>query len=136
MVENYVPGWTAIPAQCIGNFRRRVLLFLIKNPNYEHLTYDQALNLSSKKTMSADEMTQLDDPFILQNFTTMLRKIMQEDSGTWEALGLMDQLKVTSPGFDYRIKKDTEGKPTGIMYMTAQMRTHARRYGNIVCLDA
>ena len=81
-------------------------------------------------------MTQLDDPFILQNFTTMLRKIMQEDSGTWEALGLMDQLKVTSPGFDYRIKKDAEGKPTGIMYMTAQMRTHVRRYGNVVCLDA
>ena len=136
MVENYVPGWTGIPAQYIGNFRRRVLMFLIKNPNYEHLTYEQALNLTSKKTMSSDEMTELDDPFILQNFTTMLRKIMQEDSGTWEALGLMDELKITSPGFDYQIKKDTDGKPTGIMYMTAQIRTHARRYGNVVCLDA
>jgi hypothetical protein len=60
--------------------------------------------------MSADEMTELDHyPFVLQNFTPMLQKIMQEDGGTWEALGLMDQLKITSPGFDYHIKKDQEG---------------------------
>jgi hypothetical protein len=38
--------------------------------------------------MSADEMTELNDPFVLQNFTAMLRKIMQEDSGTWEALSI------------------------------------------------
>ena len=81
-------------------------------------------------------MTELDDPFVLQNFNAMLQKIMQEDGGTWEALGLMDELKITSPGFDYCIKKDPEGRPTGLMYMTAQMRTHARRYGSVLCLDA
>jgi hypothetical protein len=64
--------------------------------------------------MSADEMTELDDPFILQNFTKVLRKIMQEDSGTWEALGLMQ-----------------EGRSTGLMYMTAQMRTHFHPYGTV-----
>jgi hypothetical protein len=86
--------------------------------------------------MSADEMDELDDPFVLQNFTAMLRKIMQEDSGTWEALGLMDELKFTSPGFDYCIKKDQEGRPMGLIYMTAQLRTHAHRYGTALCLDA
>ena len=136
MVEKYLPNWTGIPAQYIINFRQRVLLFLIKNPNYEHMTYEQAISLTSKKVMSANEMTELDDPFVHQNFTAMLRKIMQEDAGTWEALGLMDQLKVSSPGFDYRIKKDLSGLPTGLMYMTAQMRTHARRYGSVLCLDA
>jgi hypothetical protein len=101
MVENYVPGcWTGIPVKYIQNFRKRVLLFLIKNPNYEHLTYKQAVNLSSKKSMAADEMTELDDPFVLQNFTAMLQKIMQEDSRTWEALGLMDQLFPSSPKFN------------------------------------
>ncbi len=136
MVEKYLPNWTGIPAQYIINFRQRVLLFLIKNPNYAYMTYEQAISLTSKKVMSANEMTELDDPFVHQNFTAMLRKIMQEDAGTWEALGLMDQLKVSSPGFDYRIKKDLSGLPTGLMYMTAQMRTHARRYGSVLCLDA
>jgi hypothetical protein len=56
-------GWTEIPAQDITNFPKRVLLFLIKNlTNYEHLTYEQAVSMSSKKCMSADEMTELDDP--------------------------------------------------------------------------
>jgi hypothetical protein len=105
MVENYVSGWTGIPVQYITNFHKRLLLFLIKNPNYEHLTYDQAVSLASKKSMSADEMTELDDPFVLQNFTAMLQKTMQEDCGTWEGLGLMDELKITSPGFDYCIKR-------------------------------
>ena len=40
------------------------------------------------------------------------------------------------PGFDYRISKDDKGRSTGIMYMTAQMRYHARIYGHVMCLDA
>jgi hypothetical protein len=41
---------------------------------------------------------------------------MQESSGTWQAVSLMDELKVQSPGFDYRIAKDAEGKPIGIIH--------------------
>jgi hypothetical protein len=37
----------------------------------------------------------------------------------------MDELKIKSLGFDYCIAKDDEERPTGIMYMTAQMRYHA-----------
>ena len=33
------------------------------------------------------------------------------------------------------MKKDNKGRPTGIMYMTAQMRYHARRYGTVLYLD-
>jgi hypothetical protein len=61
---------------------------------------------------------------------------MQKDPSTWEALILMDELKVSSPGFDYRVKKDNNGRPIGIMYMMAQMRLHARHYGKVNCLDA
>jgi hypothetical protein len=136
MIESYVPQWKGISAKYVNNFRRRVVLFLMKNPDFRHLTYAQAHALSSKKVIAADEMTGLDDPFIKQNFTEMLRKIMSEDSGTWEGLRLMDDLKANAPGFDYRVKKDSTGMPVGIMYMTAQMRYHARRYGSVVCLDA
>jgi hypothetical protein len=136
MIESYLPQWKGVSAQYVNNFRRRVVLFLMKNPDFRHLTYDQASALSSKKLIAADEMTGLDDPFIQQNFTEMLRKIMSEDSGMWEGLRLMDDLKKNAPGFDYRIKKDSNGLPVGIMYMTAQMRYHARRYGSVLCLDA
>ncbi len=39
-------------------------------------------------------------------------------------------------GGHHRIMKDEEGRPIGLMYMTAQMRYHARRYGTVICLDA
>ena len=95
------------------------MLYLLKHPDHEELTYDQAVHLTLKRMIAADELTYLDDPFVRQNFTAMLRLIMQEGSGTWQALLLMDELKIKSPGFDYRIFKDDEGRPTGIMYMTA-----------------
>jgi hypothetical protein len=38
---------------------------------------------------------------------------MAEDPATWDALSLMDDLKVSSPGFDYHIKKDGEGGANG-----------------------
>jgi hypothetical protein len=63
--------------------------------------------------MSADEMTELENPFVLQNFTAMLQKIRQEDGGTWEALGLMNELKITSPVLTIVLKKDQEGRPNG-----------------------
>jgi hypothetical protein len=62
---------------------------------------------------------------------------MQQDPTTsWEALTLMDEHKVTSPGFDYQVKKDNKGRHIGIMYMTAQIRLHVRHYGTVICLDA
>jgi hypothetical protein len=108
----------------------------MQNPDFRHLTFDQAHALSLKKLIAADETTGLDDPFIQHNFTEMLQKIMSEDSGMWEGLRLMDDLKVNAPGFDCRVKKDSNGLPVRIMHMTAQMRCHARRYGSVLCLDA
>jgi hypothetical protein len=136
MLLKYVPKHKGLSSEYINNFRKRVMLYLLKHPDHEELTYDQAIHLTSKRMIAADELTDLDDPFVRQNFTAMLRLIMQEGSGTWQALLLMDELKIKSPGFDYRIAKDDEGRPTGIMYMTAQMRYHARRYGHVLCLDA
>ena len=136
MLLKYVPKHKGLSCEYINNFRKRVILYLLKHPNHEELTYAQAVQLTSKRMIAADELTNLDDPFVLQNFTSMLCLIMQEGPGTWHAIALMDELKVQSPGFDYRVAKDDEGRPIGIMYMTSQMRYHARRYGHILCLDA
>jgi hypothetical protein len=82
MIENYIPDWKGVPS---------------RNPDFRHLTYDQAHVLSSKKVRAADEMTGLNDPFIRQNFMKMLHKITSEESGTPEGLHLMDELKVNAP---------------------------------------
>jgi hypothetical protein len=137
MMLRYISVHQGISAKFIRNFPGRVILFLVRNPDFSNLTYDQAgVSLTSGRHIAAEEMTDLDNPFIRQNFSAMLRQIMGEDPATWEALTLMDNLKVSSPGFDYCVKKDGDGRPTGLVYMTAQMRYHARHYGTVLCLDA
>jgi hypothetical protein len=138
LIENYIPEWKGVPAQYVNNFQIcGVVLFLMKNPDFWHLTYAQAHALTSKKMIAEDKMTGLDDPFIQQTFTTeMLHNIMSEDSGTWEGLRLMDDLKVNASGFNFHLNIDHTGKTVEIMYMTAQMRYHVHRYGSVLCLDA
>ena len=70
-------------------------------------------------------MTDLDDPFIKHNFSLMLQQIMAEDPGTWEALALMDDLKVAAPGFDYQTMKDDNGRPVGLMQVHNGLNTSA-----------
>jgi hypothetical protein len=42
-----------------------------------------------------------DNPMQKQNCTALLRKVMQEDETTWDALHFLDEMKETNPGFDY-----------------------------------
>jgi hypothetical protein len=85
MIENYIPDWNKVCHPVMSqNFKDKLSwLFLVRNPDFRHLTDDQAHVLSSKKVIAlADEMTGLDDPFICQNIMKMLCKIMSEESGT------------------------------------------------------
>ena len=46
----------------------------------------------------------------------------------------MNDLKVLGPGFNFCLQKDSNGKPIGVMFMTAQMRYNAHRYGSVFCV--
>jgi hypothetical protein len=47
-----------------------------------------------------------DNPMLKQNLTALLRKVMQEDSSTWDALHFLNQMKESrSPGFDYGVSR-------------------------------
>jgi hypothetical protein len=70
---------------------------------------DEAQTLSSKRPFASDEFVLNDDPMQKQNLTSLLRKVMQEDSSTWDALRFLDHMKATHPGFDFQVKKDTQG---------------------------
>ena len=66
MILKYIPSYTGLTLEYIINFRKRVLLFLIKNTNYQELTYNQAIALSSRRMIAADEMSDLDDPSLFK----------------------------------------------------------------------
>ena len=71
------------------------------------------------------------------NLTALLRKVMQEDSSTWDALRFLDLTKEDNPGFDYRLKHDAFGRPKAVCWMLpAEMRSDLLRFGNCLFLDS
>ena len=60
---------------------------------------------------------------------------MESDSNVWTALQFLTQCKETVEGFDFRILKSRNGRPTALLYMTARMRYNLIRFGDIIFID-
>jgi hypothetical protein len=65
-----------------------------------------------------------------------IRKVMQEDSSTWDALWFLDQMKESNRGFDYRVKHDHSGRPKAVCWMLPEMRSDVIRFGNCLFLNS
>jgi hypothetical protein len=121
LLLKHVKVYKTIDAVFIHNFRYRAIHFIAQNSGNE-LCIEDARRLISKDVVAADECMDLDDPIVHENFTEILRKVMQEDSFTWDALRYLDVIKGWHPGFDYRIKLDSHGRPEAIMWTFLHQR--------------
>jgi hypothetical protein len=120
----------------IANFRRQAHHWLVGNGDKE-LTMEEVLRLSSKKSLASEEfLLNEDNPMQKQNLTALLRKVMQEDSSTWDALRFLDESKDEHPGFDYRLKYDAFGRPEAACWMLPEMRSDLLRFGDCLFLDS
>ena len=136
LLSKYLPFYTATDSMYLVNFRRRAQHWIVHNGDKE-LTMEEARHLSSKRRWASEEFLLEDDnPMLKQNLTALLRKIMQEDSCTWDALRFLDQLKESNPGFDYRVKYDHFGRPEAVCWMLPEMRVDLIRFGNCLFLDS
>jgi hypothetical protein len=135
LIAKYLPFYKATDAKFICNFRLRAQNWLVANGDKE-LTMEEARTLSSKRPYASDEFVLSDNPMQKQNLTSLLRKVMQEDSSTWDALRFLDKMKATNPGFDFRVKYDAHGRPEGVCWMLPEMRSDLLRFGNLLFLDS
>ena len=136
LLAKYLPFYIATDSQFIVNFRLRAQHWLVNNGDKE-LTMEEARRLSSKRSVAAEEFVlNEDNPMLRQNLTSLLRKVMQEDSSTWDALRFLDQMKDSNPGFDYRVKYDKFGRPEALCWMLPEMRSDLLRFGNCLFLDS
>ena len=136
LLQKYLPHYKGMDAAFLRNFRARAFNFIVRDPLNE-LTIEDVKEVASRSAfVAADEVIDLDQPILLQNFTALLRKCMQESSSTWVALRYLDETKVRVPGFDYRVHYDPEGCPDGIVWMTPDMKLNLLQYGRILFLDA
>jgi hypothetical protein len=135
LLQKYLPHYKGMDPAFMRNFRVRALKFIISFPSTE-LTIEDVNEVASRSICAAEEVIDLDQPILLQNFTTLLRKCMQESSSTWVALRYLDETKDLVPGFDYRVHRDPTGRPDAIVWMTPNMKLNLLQYGRILFLDA
>jgi hypothetical protein len=120
----------------IVKFCLRAQHWLVTNGD-KGLTMEEAHHLSSKRRWASEEFLLKDDnPMLKQKLTALLRKVMQEDSSTWDALRFLDLTKDDNPGFDYQIKYDAFGRPEAVCWMLLEMRSDLLRFGNCLFLDS
>ena len=133
-IAHAIPHYRGMDAAFMRNFRSRVLTHCLKHTDVE-ITHADVASFTSKQVIAAHEVIDLDQPITHQNYTSMLRRCMQEGGSTWVALKFLDELKVTLPGFDYRMNRTVDGYPEGIVWMTPEMKKNIIRYGQVLFLD-
>lgn len=135
LLLKYIPYYKAIDAKFIRNFRQRAIHWIIHQSGRDFMMKD-ARHLSSNAVVAADEYVVREDPESTKVLTSLLRKVMQEDGSTWEAIRYLDELKIPNPGLDYRIKLDSHGRPEAVCYILPEMRQDLLRFGDSLFLDS
>lgn len=92
-LEEHVTDDTSLNCVFIRIFRLRVAYFHATNPNYIQLTMDDARKLIKSTPIAEDEHKILDNPITRHNYNDILRKVLAEDSSTWELLAFLCQCK-------------------------------------------
>jgi hypothetical protein len=54
----------------------------------------------------------------------------------WKLLAMLKKMHEKDPAFTYRVIRDDNGCPTGVVWQTPQMRSNFERYGNFISIDA
>jgi hypothetical protein len=136
LLAKYLPFYTATDLVFLVNFRLRAQHWLVNNGDKE-LNMEEARHLSSKRSWASEEFLLKDDnPMLKQNRMALLRKVMQEDSSTWDALQFLEQMKESNPGFDHRIKYDYLGRPEAVCWMLPELRRDLIQFGSCLFLDS
>ena len=130
LLSECVPTYFIVDLQFIQNFRARVALYHSTHTdgNLDEISLKEANDLISKEKLSGKEHDVLNDPMVHTNFLAILRKVMQDDSGTQKAIGYLNELKIKVPGTDFRIRYNECHLPDAIVWMTPFMKNNLVRY--------
>jgi hypothetical protein len=134
-----LPSWHALDSCYVVNFRRRAIKhWSLHGHSVEEqsdLTMIEAESLVSAPS-AADDIIDLDDVTVRTNYEKLLRRVMQESSETWKVKKYLDDCKAQTPGFQFVIDCDEEGRPVCITWATPRMLRDLLRFSDLIFLDA
>ena len=130
LLAPYLPKNYSLSSTDLSNFRLRAKLQArIGNLN------DISEHTSKAMFKSLDEDFSFNPKDVEACSRDLLREALQDDGEGWKAIKYMDLCKRRDPHFDYRLSRNQQGKPTGIVYMTGEMREAFIQHGDIISLD-
>ena len=139
LLLKHLPHYVSINSTLIRNLRLKAIAYWAIHDEADELTMDEAERVFDLNTpLASDDIISSDDPMTKINIKNILRKICTESKDMWMAISLLEKMKESTPGFDYRVKYTTDGDrlPEGIMYMSPRMRQDLIRYSDLMFLDA
>jgi hypothetical protein len=116
-----LPNWQAFDAHYISNFRKRAIKHWSVHGDFDEedsgLTLAEAQMLVSAPS-AVDDTLDLDNECNRTNYEKLLRRVMQESSGTWKVTQYLEDCTAETPGFQFVINCDEEGMPLCITWAT------------------
>ena len=134
VIRQYLPGDWNMDSIAICNFLVKCRLF-----KQEMETRNDRMTINSELP-GWIQMANTDPVDFVSNASRvaaeMLRETIQNREDMWHAEQYLRSLKRVDPGFDYRIAKQNDGRPTGVVWVTSFMRYNYESSGFCLFLDA
>jgi hypothetical protein len=134
MLKDHIPPGYAITADDVRNIRVRCFKYSMEETIIDE---EAAEKVIAFKPLDEDESLNLPDTDTCRVKTAeFMREVFQDSREGWKTLDFLEKCKEGTPGFDYRVNKDEDGRPTAVVWITNTMRENWRRFGSTIFLDA
>jgi hypothetical protein len=133
LIRKHVPPNVPISATDLHNFRVRAMAYSLKENSLEP---DDVKKLLQFEELEPDEFQFFETEVGTQKVKEILRQTLQDTGEIWVVECFLQNMKRQVQGFDYRIPRNEEGRPVGVVWMMSEMRRAWLRYGDTIFLDA
>jgi hypothetical protein len=123
-----------ITASDLHNFRVRATAYSLRKDTT--LQRQDVTDLLNFKELGQVELECFQSEVAVTTVKEILRQTMQDTGEIWVVEKFLQNMKSRVDGFDFRIPRDPEGRPVGVVWMTKEMRRSWLRYGHAIFLDA
>ena len=134
MIEEAYPARKSISAQEIFNMKVRVNLLRDEMVATGKLAATKANFVHLFKGLDDEDSDIIDSAS--KHVHEMIRSVLSSTVHGWKLIALLKKMHEADPAFTYRVDRDDNGCPSGVVWQTPQMRANFERYGCFISIDA
>ena len=136
-MQELFPNTQHISAKMVGNLRLKMEQLARKYPNVNAIPGTDLKRIFEPSSMEIAPENIFEDPVMALAFEeAMIETLIGSDPSSFELIKIMERVKSAQPdGYDYRVYRGEDGRPRGVIQMTASQKMNDLRYGDIGAVD-